>query len=75
MPTGGFVTKTINSIKFIKGAGFVVAGCTGDIPAKLFSINNGDCVHSFTNLQKSCFSLDYSNENNLIALGDYSGNI
>jgi len=53
----------------------VVAGCTGDIPAKLFSINNGDCVHSFTNLQKSCFSLDYSNENNLIALGDYSGNI
>lgn len=74
-PAGDSYNRAYNAVKFVPGMSMVIAGCTDDIPAKCFNFKTGGTLQEFTNLQRSCYSIDVSRDGSQVALGDYYGNL
>ena len=48
---------------------------TEDCPAKMFDIKRQFTVHSFTEMKKSCFTIDICPTANIVTMGDITGRV
>lgn len=73
---GDPINRTINAAKFVPGMSMVIAGCTDDMAARCFNFKMGGTVQQeFYKMQRSCFTIDVSKDGQMVALGDYNGNL